>query len=91
MLERTSEMSLVYKQVTASITTDASDLAMGYNLEVDGMQFQRTIPVQDEDKHINVWELEVLLECVEDQGDLLRNNQVIWCCDNVTALTAVGK
>ena len=91
ILQRSNEMSLIYKEVSASITTDASDVAVAYILELEGIKIQDSIPVQEKDKHINVRELEGLLECLKAHGDLLRGKHVIWYCDNISARAAIRK
>lgn len=91
VLARTSEMSLLCREVSASIASDASDAAVAYSLELDGVRLQKSIPVQEGAKHINARELEALLECLKEHGDLLKGRRVIWYCDNVSARAAVTR
>ena len=89
VLARTNEMSLISREVSASIATDASNTAVAYSLELDGVRLQNTIRVQEGEKHINARELEALLECLKEHGSLLKGRKVIWYCDNVAARAAV--
>lgn len=90
MLARTNKMSLLHKQVSASITTDASDTALAYSLELDGVRIQKTIPAQ-QDKHINVKELEAFLECLKEHGSLFRDRRIVWYSDSIAARAVVQR
>lgn len=88
-LKRTSELSLLRREVSASIASDASEATAAYSLELDGLKIQRTFNVIDQSRHINSKELEALLRCLQEHGDLLKGRRVVWYCDNVTARAVV--
>lgn len=91
VLEDRKELSLVNAEVTASIATDASDAAVGYVLEVGQEKIERTLELRHRDASINARELEALLRCLENHGDLLQGRRALWYSDNVTARAAVLK
>lgn len=48
VLTRTNEMSLIDREVSASMATDASNTGAAYSLELDGVGLQNRIRVQEE-------------------------------------------
>ncbi len=90
VLKETNEMSLEHREISASIATDASNVAVAYHLELDGTQFQRIIPIE-RDKHINIRELEALVECLKEHSNLLKDRQILWYYDSICARAALRK
>lgn len=91
MLAQRKEISLIYREVTASITTDASEVGLGYVLEVGKLRIEKSIPVKENGTHINTRELQALMQCLDEQGGILAGRKVNWWGDNITALAAVRR
>lgn len=90
-LGSTRQMCLVCTEVSASVTTDASDVAIGYVVESRDSKIQGSMEVENKEASINARELEALLRCLESNGEMLENKHVLWYSDNVTALAAVRR
>lgn len=93
-LERLSEgkeLSLSYQSATASISTDASDVGLGYVLEIGQVRLERALTADNTAWHINVKELQALLACLREHGHKLTGRKVSWWGDNITALAAVRR
>lgn len=98
-------LSVVASPVSATLATDASDVALGAVLETWTPRFHReTGPtsqevsrevlqkeVADETRHINVKEIEALLEALKRHQDKLSQRQVIWYSDSTTARAAIAR
>ena len=88
-LREKRELSLLQKEVKASITTDASDVAVGYVLEKGNTRIERSLDVENIEASINARELEALLRCLENHGDILEGMRVLWYTDSMSARAAV--
>lgn len=88
-LREKRELSLMQREVSASITTDASDVGVGYVLECGDTRVERSLGVEGRDASINARELEALLRCLENHGDVLKGRRVLWYTDSITARAAV--
>ena len=84
-------MSLNMKEVTASITTDASAKKIGYILVLGGETYKRTSEVENIESHINTKELEALQRCIDENKELLRDKRAVWYSDNITAKAAITR
>ena len=107
VLRTIPRMSLKVNPTSAIVTTDASDSAIGAVVELVGRHTleakttqevierstrQRlSMPLVDKEAHINVKELEALLQVLEKNKEQLRNKKIVWFTDNVTARAAVAR
>lgn len=90
-LTQRRDLSLKQRGTTASISTDASDKAIGYVVEGEGWHKEGNRPVSNAYSHINTKELEALLVCLEREGEALENQRIIWYSDNMTARAAIRR
>lgn len=111
-LSRPVVFPLEVKPLSATITTDASEHAIGALVEVwnpgapseaGGRQeasrdaaarAERRIVQQragDPSKHVNVKELEALLQTIRQHRELLANRRAVWYTDSMVARAAVAR
>ena len=90
-LQGEAKLSLRVQPVTAAITTDASDGALGFLLSEDTepRRKERCVPASREEAHINVKEIEAVLRALEENRSNLRGKHVVWYSDSMTAIAAV--
>lgn len=77
ILTQRRDLNLRQGGVTASISTDSSDKAIGYVAEKEGWYKEGSHPVSNVYSHINTKELEALLVCLEKEEEVLKNQRVI--------------
>lgn len=105
-LEGTLELSISKEPATAVLTTDASDVAVGYVLDAQQRKYldhgneekleERihtvgSAPIEDRSSHINIKELEALKKALTEYKEELSGRRVIWYTDSVTARAAIAR
>lgn len=97
-LEAESELSLRTVPVTGSITTDASDVGLGFLIDLEGegcpekeVHFERGLKVADQEAHINKKEIEAVHKALLEHKKELQGRKVVWYSDSVTALAAIRR
>lgn len=97
-LEAETELSLKTVPVTGCITTDASDVGLGFliSLEKEGcpggrLRFERGAKVGAPEDHINKKEIEAVHRALVEHKGQLQGRKVIWYSDSITAVAAIGK
>ena len=90
-LQHPLSMPLAILPVTASLTTDASEAALGFSVVEGERRLEETKPSQDSRLSINSKELEAILRGLEAGKDLLRGRHVVLYTDNMTARAAVAR
>ena len=87
-LQENVNMPISYiKMKVCTIDTDASDIGFGWYW--NGSIFSEQLPEEWQGKHINLTELWTLSRFLETEGAELHDVNLIWRCDNNTALAAI--
>ena len=100
-LKDKTELSLITKPVTASITTDASDAGIGFIINTekrtDCMGKVRVVCLEKNttssapEGHINWKEIEAVLKALEMHKEELGRKHFVWYSDSTTTLAAIRR